>query len=160
MDKLNRLDLQILKIVSRNARLSVKDIADECGASRSAVNTRLQKLMISGVVRDPGYSIDPKALGYKTCAYIGIRLERGSFYKEVVPLLHEIEEVVECHYTTGPYSLLIKLYAVDNVDLMRILSGTIQEIPGVVGTETLISLDPSFERSINIPQNLVPPARK
>ena len=62
-----------------------------------------------------------------------------------------IPEIVECHYTTGPYTLLIKLYATDNNDLMRILNGTIQEIPGVTATETLISLDVSFERSIHIP---------
>ncbi|MDO4691618.1 MAG: Lrp/AsnC family transcriptional regulator [Porphyromonadaceae bacterium] len=152
MEKLNKLDLQILRIVSRNARMSIKDIAEECGSSRSAVNQRLQRLMASGVVKDPGYAVNPRAIGYNTCTYVGIRLERGSLYKDVVPLLQEIEEIVECHYTTGQYSILVKLYALDNRDLMRILNGIIQEIPGVTGTETLISLDLSFERSINIPK--------
>ncbi|KGN85728.1 MULTISPECIES: Lrp/AsnC family transcriptional regulator [unclassified Porphyromonas] len=154
MEKLNKLDLQILRIVSRNARMSIKDIAEECGSSRSAVNQRLQRLMASGVVKDPGYAVNPRAIGYNTCTYVGIRLERGSLYKDVVPLLQEIEEIVECHYTTGQYSILVKLYALDNRDLMRILNGIIQEIPGVTGTETLISLDLSFERSIHIPKSI------
>lgn len=153
MEKLNKLDLQILRIVSRNARMSIKDIAEECGSSRSAVNQRLQRLMASGVVKDPGYAVNPSAIGYTTCTYVGIRLEKASLYKEVVPLLQEIEEIVECHYTTGPYTVLVKLYALDNEDLMRILNGIIQELPGVKDTETLISLDLSFERSIRIPKN-------
>ncbi len=150
MEKLNKLDVKILNVVSRNSRLSIKDIAEECGASRSAVNQRLNRLTAEGIVRDPGYQVDPKALGYSTCTYVGIRLERGSLYKEVVPKIQNIEEIVECHYTTGPYSMLVKLYAVDNQDLMRILNGIIQEIPGVVATETLISLDLSFERGISV----------
>ncbi len=150
MDKLNKLDMRILNVVSRNSRLSVKDIAEECEASRSAVNQRLNRLLAEGIVRDPGYVVEPRSLGYSTCTYVGINLERGSLYKDVVPKLQEIEEVVECHYTTGPYSLFVKLYAVDNQDLMRILSGIIQEIPGVTATETLISLDLSFERGINL----------
>ncbi len=157
MEKLNKLDVKILNVVSRNSRLSIKDIAEECGASRSAVNQRINRLTAEGVIRDPGYQVDPKALGYTTCTYVGIRLERGSLYKEVVPKLQDIEEIVECHYTTGPYGMLIKLYAVDNQDLMRILNGIIQEIPGVVATETLISLDLSFERGIsvkNLPKHL------
>ena len=68
--------------------------------------------------------------------------------------MSEIPEIVECHFTTGPYTMLIKLYAIDNNDLMRILNGIIQGLPGVVATETLISLDVAFERSIHIPDHL------
>lgn len=150
MDKLNKLDMQILRIVSRNARLSIKDIAEECGSSRSAVNQRLQRLITSGVIKNPGFSINPRALGYKTCTYIGIKLERGSLYREVIPRLKEIPEIVECHYTTGPYSMIIKLYALDNDDLMRILNGILQEIPEVLETETLISLDSPLDRGIHV----------
>ena len=105
----------------------------------------------NGIITGLKYHVSPKMLGYNTCTFVGVRLERGSLYKEVAALLERIPEIVECHYTTGPYTLLIKLYATDNNDLMRILNGTIQEIPGVTATETLISLDVSFERSIHIP---------
>lgn len=155
MEKLNKMDMQILRIVTRNARLSIKDIAEECGSSRSAVNQRLQRLITTGVIKDPGYAVNPRSLGFKTCTYIGIKLERGSLYKEVIPRLKEIPEIVECHYTTGPYSMLIKLYALDNDDLMRILNGILQEIPEVLETETLISLDTPFERNIHIPNTPV-----
>ena len=71
-------------------------------------------------------------------------------YRDAVPYLEQIPEVVECHYTTGPYTMLIKLYARDNEHLMRLLNDRIQMIPGVTGTETLISLDHSINREIPI----------
>lgn len=46
--------------------------------------------------------------------------------------------------------MMIKLYVVDNSDLMRILNGVIQQIPGVVDTETMISLDRHFERNVKL----------
>ena len=92
----------------------------------------------------------PKTLGYQTCTYIGIKLEKGSMYATVVPELEKIPEVVECHFTTGPYTMMVKLYAKDNEDLMDLLNGKIQSIKGVMSTETLISLDMSIKREVPI----------
>lgn len=151
MKKLNELDLKILRRLTVNARVPLRNVAEGENSSRSSVNQRLQRMIENGIITGLKYHVSPKMLGYNTCTFVGVRLERGSLYKEVAALLEGIPEIVECHYTTGPYTLLIKLYATDNNDLMRILNGTIQEIPGVTATETLISLDVSFERSIHIP---------
>lgn len=151
MEKLNRLDLQILKIVTRDARITIKDMAEECGSSRSAVNQRLQRLITAGVIKHPGYIVSPQSLGYNTCTFVGVHLEKGSLYKDVVERLREVREVVECHATTGRYSMMLKMYAVDNHDLMRILNQQIQSIPGVADTETLISLECDMDRGIRIP---------
>jgi Lrp/AsnC family transcriptional regulator for asnA, asnC and gidA len=58
--------------------------------------------------------------------------------------------VVECHFTTGPYTMLVKLYARDNEQLMELLNGKLQGIHGVVSTETLISLEQSIKREIEV----------
>ena len=71
-------------------------------------------------------------------------------YKRVVDELREIPEIVECHYTTGPYTMLIKLYARDNEQLMELLNTRIQGIQGVDSTETLISLDQSIKKEVPI----------
>ena len=102
------------------------------------------------VIVGSGYHINPKVLGYNTCTYIGVKLEKGSMYKNVVPEFEKIPEIVECHFTTGPYTLLVKLYARDNEHLMDLLNSRIQEIPGVVATETLISLRQDVKREIPI----------
>ena len=150
MEKIDKLDRQILSIISRNARIPFKDVAEECGVSRAAIHQRVQRMMDMKVITGSGYDINPKSLGFNTCTYIGVKLERGSMYKDVVPEFEKIPEVVECHFTTGPYTMLIKLYARDNEHLMELLNSRIQEIPGVTATETLISLRQSVRREIPI----------
>lgn len=153
-DKIDSLDHQILDIITNNARVPFKDVAAVCGVSRAAIHQRVQRLIDMGVITGSGYTINPKSLGYQTCTYIGIKLERGAMYKEVVPYLEKIPEVIECHFCTGPYTMLIKLYCRDNEHLMELLNGKIQEIKGVTATETLISLEESIKRRIPIERPL------
>lgn len=148
MEKIDNLDRRILNIIMRNARIPSKEVALECGVSRAAIHQRIQRLIELNVITGSGYTVNPKVLGYSTCTYIGVTLERGAMYRDVVPEFDKIPEVVECHFTTGPYTMLIKLYARDNEHLMDLLNNKIQMIPGVVGTETLISLDKSIDRQI------------
>ena len=139
-----------MAILSTNARIAFKDVAEECGVSRAAVHQRVERMKEEGVITGSGFSVDPKAVGYKTCTYVGIRLERGSMYKDVVKKLVHIPEIVECHFTTGPYNVLVKLYECDYEQLMNLLNNTLQCIDGVVSTETLISLDQSIKRDVPI----------
>ena len=150
MDKIDKLDKKILRILSKNARIPFKDVAAECGVSRAAIHQRVQHLIDGNVIMGSGFEVNPKSLGYSTCTYVGINLERGSMYKNVVEELQHIPEIVECHFTTGPYTMLVKLYARDNEQLMNLLNGRLQGIPGVVATETLISLEQSIKREITI----------
>lgn len=150
MEKIDKLDKQILDIVMHNARIPSKNVAEECGVSRAAVHQRIQRMIDLGVITGSGYNVNAKTLGFATCTYIGVNLERGAMYRNVVPELEKIPEIVECHFTTGPYTMLVKLYARDNEHLMELLNNKIQNIPGVTGTETLISLDCSINRTIPI----------
>jgi Lrp/AsnC family transcriptional regulator for asnA, asnC and gidA len=149
-DKIDSLDRQILEIITKNARIPFKDVAAECNVSRAAIHQRVQRLIDLGIITGSGYTINPKTLGYQTCTYIGVKLEKGSMYKEVIPFLEKIPEIIECHFCTGPYTILLKLYCRDNEDLMTLLNRKIQEIPGVTATETLISLEQSIKRHIPI----------
>ena len=150
MEKIDKLDKQIMEIISSNARIPFKDVAAECGVSRAAIHQRVQRLIDMNVIIGSGYHVNPKSLGYTTCTYVGIRLEKGSMYKRVVDELREIPEIVECHYTTGPYYMRVKLNARDNEQLMGLLNNKIQSIQGVDSTETLISLDQSIKKEIPI----------
>ncbi len=150
MDKVDNLDRKILSILSRNARIPFKDVAAKCGVSRAAIHQRVQRLVESGVITGSGFDVNPKSLGYSTCTYVGLNLERGSMYKEVVKRIINIPEIVECHFTTGPYTMLLKAYARDNEELMDLLNNKLQTIAGVVSTETLISLEQSVKREIPV----------
>ena len=154
MDKIDKLDRKILGILSLNARIPFKDVAAECGVSRAAIHQRVQHLIENGVIIGSGFHVNPKSLGYTTCTYVGLNLERGSMYRDVVERIATIPEVIECHFTTGSYTMLVKLFAKDNEQLMDLLNNKIQSIPGVVSTETLISLEQSIKREIPISENL------
>ena len=154
MDKIDKLDRKILSILSQNARIPFKDVAAECGVSRAAIHQRVQHLIENGVIIGSGSHVNPKSLGYTTCTYVGLNLERGSMYRDVVERISTIPEVIECHFTTGSYTMLVKLFAKDNEQLMDLLNNKIQSIPGVVSTETLISLEQSIKREIPIAEEL------
>lgn len=154
MDKIDKLDRKILGILSLNARIPFKDVAAECGVSRAAIHQRVQHLIENGVIVGSGFHVNPKSLGYTTCTYVGLNLERGSMYRDVVERIATIPEVIECHFTTGSYTMLVKLFAKDNEQLMDLLNNKIQSIPGVVSTETLISLEQSIKREIPISEDL------
>lgn len=147
---INELDRKILEIISSNARIPFKDIAEVCGVSRAAIHQRVQRLIEQNVIVGSGYQVCPKSLGYGTCTFIGIRLEKGPLYKTVIEELRKIPEVVECHLTTGPYAMMVKLYSRDNDHLKVLLNDHINEIEGVAQTETLICLEQSINRNIPI----------
>lgn len=150
MEKIDQLDRKILQIITKNARMPFKEVAEECGVSRAAIHQRVQRLIDIDVITGSGYTVNPKMLGFQMCVYIGITLERGSMYKEVVQELEKIPEIVESQYTLGAYTILIKLYAKNDEHLMELLNSRIQEIKGVATTETLTSLDQRIRRSIPI----------
>jgi Lrp/AsnC family transcriptional regulator for asnA, asnC and gidA len=150
MEKIDALDMKILSILSKNARIAFKDVAAECNVSRAAIHQRVQHLIEDGVITGSGFDVNPKSLGYSTCTYVGITLDRGNLYKKVVEKLQHIPEIVECHFTTGPYTMLVKLYARDNEQLMDLLNNHLQSIDGVVATETLISLEQSIKREVPV----------
>ncbi len=150
LSNLDNLDQKILNILSNNARVPFKDVAIECGVSRAAVHQRVQRMINLGVITGSGYFVNPMKLGFRSCTYIGILLEKGWMYNEVVEQLAQIPEIVECHYTTGQYSIWIKVFARDNENLMNILNSKLQTIKGISSTETFISLEQRFNRTIPI----------
>jgi len=149
-NNLDQIDLHILDIISKNARIPFKDVAAEVGVSRAAVHQRVNRMIDMEVITGSGYHIDPKKVDYKTCTYVGIFLEKGGFYDDVASMLQAIPEIVECHYTTGQYAIFVKVYARDNEHLKEILSDKVQKISGVSSTETFISLEETFKRQVPI----------
>ena len=112
--QIDDLDRKILDIITKNARIPYLEVARECGVSGAAIHQRVQRLIRIGVIRGSEFKVDPVLVGFKTCAYIGIFLERPGQFHDVVKKIQDVPEIIECHYTTGNYSLFIKVYARDN----------------------------------------------
>ena len=109
---LDKLDLEILKLVSQDARMQdaripFLEVARLCKVSGAAVHQHVSKLIRMGVIKGSQFIIDPERVGYETCAFIGLYLKQPENFEDVVEKLKQIPEVVECHYTTGGMDLLI-----------------------------------------------------
>ncbi len=143
------LDLKILRDLSMNARKPYLEIAREYGVSGAAVHQRIQKLLAAGVITGSECLIDPTSMGYETCAFVGIYLREPSRSAEVVEELKKIPEIIECHYTTGRYDILIKLMAVNNEHLLHLLQNEIQQL-GAARTETLMSFRQVLKRPVPV----------
>lgn len=142
----DHLDLKILSMLSKNARTPYLEIARECGVSGAAVHQRIQRLNANGTIVGSECIISAHAMGYDTCAYIGIFLREPSQYTSVIDALEAIPEVVECHYTAGRYDILVKVFARNNDHMLEILQ-SLQNL-GLTRTETLISFKECFRRQV------------
>lgn len=145
---LDKTDQKILSFLIKNARMPFLEIARECGISGAAIHQRVKKMETSGVIQGSRLIVKPGALGLTVCAFISVTLTENNRYREVIAALKNIPEIVECHFVTGRSSLLLKVYCFDNDHLMEIILNTIQNIPFIQSTDTMISLDESFERQI------------
>jgi len=148
--KIDGIDKKILRHLMQDARKPILEIARNIGISGAAIHQRLRKLEKSGLIAGSKFVINPKILGYTTMAYIGIFLDKAMSNPKAVKELEKIPEVLECHYTTGNWSILIKVLCKDNEHLMHVLNKNIQQIEGVSRTETFISLNQQIDRQISI----------
>lgn len=144
------IDKEILRYLMGDARKPILEIGRKIGISGAAIHQRLRKLEANGLISGSKFVINPKALGYTTMAFIGIFLDKAMRNPEAVKQLSEIPEVLECHYTTGNWSVFIKILCKDNEHLMNLLNHKIQTIKGVSRTETFISLNQQIDRQISL----------
>ena len=144
------IDKIILRQLMEDARKPILEIARQVGISGAAIHQRLRKLEKSKLLNGSKFIINPKALGYTTMAFIGVYLDKAVSNPEAVRELKKIPEVIECHYTTGNWSIFIKVLCKDNEHLMHMLNNDIQSITGVSRTETFISLNQQIDRQIKI----------
>ena len=147
---IDAIDRKILNHLISNARMPFLEIARECGISGAAIHQRVKKLEESGVITGSRLIVDPKTLGYDVCAIIGIRVTDPSKNYQTVQMLQDIPEIVESHFITGTYNILIKMYCRDNEHLMHTMFDRVFKIPGIAQTETFMSLSQSFERQVSV----------
>ena len=146
--QIDEIDRKILSKLVSNARTPFLEIARECNISGAAVHQRVHKLESAGVITGSRMVIKPAALGLNVCAFISVCLSEDNKYPEVVNALRHIPEIVECHFVTGKAALFVKAFCINNEHLMHILINTIQSIPYVQSTDTMISLDQAFDREV------------
>src|SRR5215475_13704172 len=147
---LDKLDLQIIHHMMENAEISYADLGKKLFVSGGTIHVRIKKLQEFGIVKGTKLNVDIKHLGYDVIAFIGIYLEKSSLYDSVAKELRKIPEIVRLNYTTGNYSMFAEIVCADMNHLKRVLHDQLQQIRGIERTETLISLEESFNRSVEV----------
>ncbi len=147
---MDSVDCRIINFLRINAKIPIAELAEQIGISGAAIHKRIKKLEEKKIFTGSQVNINPKKVGFTTLAFVGIYLEKALDVNFAVKKLNKIEEITECHYTTGDWSILVKIYCKDNQHLMKLLNERIQAIKGVSRTETFISLDQQISRQIRI----------
>jgi Lrp/AsnC family transcriptional regulator for asnA, asnC and gidA len=133
-----------------DAGISYADLGKQLFVSGGTIHVRIKKLQEIGIVKGTKLNVDLKLLGYDITAFVGIYLEKSSLYDQVAEDLKQIPEIVRLNYTTGNYSMFLEVVAKDINQLKFVLHDQLQKIKGIERTETLISLEESFNRNVPV----------
>lgn len=117
---LDELDRRILDILAGNARVSLKELAQEAGLSSPSAAERLRKLEERGVLDGFTIALNPVKLGYPLQAIIRVRPMPGMLHI-VEKLIEETPQVVECDKVTGDDCFIAKLFVRDMAELDTLL---------------------------------------
>jgi Lrp/AsnC family transcriptional regulator for asnA, asnC and gidA len=147
--QIDKLDKNILTALMENARTAYAELGKRFDVSPGTIHVRVEKMKQAGIIEGTKVQINAKKLGYDVCCFVGINLKSAGFYHEVVELLNGIDEVVEAYYTTGQYTIFVKLMTQSIEQLQWVLIDKIQSIEQVQSTETLISLQNPILRDVN-----------
>ena len=147
---LDKLDLQIIHAMMEDAGISYADLGKNLFVSGGTIHVRIKKLQEAGIVKGTKLNVDLKQLGYDVIAFIGIYLEKSSMYDAVAKELRKIPQIVRLNYTTGNYSMFAEIVCKDINQLRFVLHDELQKIRGIERTETFISLEESYNRTVKV----------
>jgi Lrp/AsnC family transcriptional regulator, regulator for asnA, asnC and gidA len=148
--QLDDLDLQILSILFNDSRTPFLEIARQCHVSGGTIHVRMKKMEDMEIIKGTKLIVDNSKLGYDVSCFVGIRVDKASSYPEVLQEMKTIDEIVELHYTTGEYSIFIKVMCKNISHLQDLLMNRIQCINGIQSTNTFISLLQPIDRNIKL----------
>ena len=146
--QIDNIDRGILSELMINAKVPYTEIAKKLIVSAGTIHVRMKKMEEAGIVKNSRLHINYELLGFDLTAFLGIYLEKGSTYTDVIQQLNLIPEIVEAHYTTGVYSIFAKIRCKNTKHMRQILNEKIQSIKGIQRTETIISLEQSIDKHI------------
>ncbi len=137
--KIDNTDIVILKILHRNARVSLIELSRVTGISITAVRNRLMKLVKHGIIKSFSIDVDYEKLGYTVHALTGIRIE-PQHREAIIRALVSNWRVLRLHEVTGDFDLVAEIVARDLSDLREFLTTEMYSIPGIKKTDTMIIL--------------------
>ena len=128
--EIDDLDKQILSYLLQDSRMAYSEIAKNLLVSPGTIHVRMGKMEKAGIVERATLKLNTHLMGFDIIAFIGLHLEKGGIYDDVIGDLEKIPEVVEAHYTTGTYGIFVKVICKNTQHLREVIKGRIQAIDG------------------------------
>ena len=147
---LDDVDVQLLRLLYKDARISVADLARAANMSAPSVSERLRRLKESGIIKSFTVDVDYEQLGYRLAFYIRISPLPGQLSK-VVAVIKEIEEIVECDRITGDDCFIARAYVRSTDELEQVIN---RLIPYATTNTSLIQSSPVKRRLPPLAENL------
>ncbi|MEO3427423.1 Lrp/AsnC ligand binding domain-containing protein [Pelagibius sp. CAU 1746] len=148
--RLDRIDRAILNELARNARISMIDLGQKVGLSKTPVTARVKRLEAEGVITGYRAEFSAGRLGLEHVAFLEVRLAdtREKALQAFNAAVRQIAEVEECHMIAGGFDYLVKVRTRDIGDYRRVLSESISRLPHVASTSTFVSMESVRDRGV------------
>lgn len=150
MSRIDDIDRKILALLLEDAQMPYTEVAKKVFVSPGTVHVRMKKLVDLGIVTGSQLKINYTQLGYDVKAFLGVFLEKGALYDDVVDELNQVPEITNIDYTTGNYAMFVKILCRDTKHLREVLHDKVQKVEGIARTETIISLNEDVNRNVAI----------
>ncbi len=127
---LDNTDIQILRELQKDAKLTTKELAAKVNLSPSPVFERLKRLEREGYIRKYVAVVDPIKVGNGIIVLCNVRLKHHSkeFSRKFTAVISEIDQVVECYNTSGDYDYQLKIYARSMQDYQEFVLDTLGDL--------------------------------
>lgn len=137
---LDEIDREIIKLLRRDGRASVRSVAERVHVSRGNAYARINRLVEDGVIRGFSARIDQERAGHGASAYITLKIVQNS-WRSVRERLQQLPGAAHLALVSGDFDVLLLVHATDNRSLRELVLNQIQSIPGVLSTRTLLAFE-------------------
>ena len=138
MVQLDSTDLEILRLLQQNARMSNAEIARQVKLAPSAIFQRIRKLEDRGIVKGYSSRLSARALGYGLVAFVMVQTRASAADVDTGELLAALPSVQEVHRVVGEDCFIVKVRVHDTAELGELLEHHVQKIPTIASTRTTI----------------------
>jgi len=141
-DKLDKIDLKVLRILQDNSKITNLDLSKKIGLSPAPTLERVKKLEQSGVVESYHAKVNPQTMGLnvKTFVLVSLAWQKENALNNFLDKIKEIEEITECYIITGEADFLIKIVCKDIPTYEQLLFKTLSQIEEIERLKTLMTL--------------------
>ncbi len=149
--KLDRIDRAILNELMVNSRITMMELGQKVGLSKTPVTSRVKRLETNGVITGYYIGLSASRLGLEHVAYIEVKLAntQEKALSEFNQAIREIPSVEECHLIAGGFDYLVKVRTRDIKAYRKVLSEQVSNLPYIASTKTYISMESVKDRGVD-----------